>query len=256
VLRYNEANGAFVDTFVPRSSGGLIQPYAVLYGPHDHNLYVTSGQFGGPGHLNAVLRYDGTTGAFLGQFVDSTHLTSPRGIIFGPDGNLYVSDGTGDTDGSGINDGRIVRYNGVTGSFIDEFVPISGNGGMSHPAGLVFGPSVGNPNKLDLYVTNAFSNNSVLRFDGATGAFRGEFVASGSVGGPAAGRGVSDRRRPQGSRAIAAWRSSLLGAPGAPGPLHLAPPRARMAGGRGPVRDVTGRGPAASERPRCATSCS
>jgi hypothetical protein len=182
VLRYNEADGVFVDTFVPRSSGGLIQPYAVLFGPHDHNLYVSSGQFGGPGHLKAILRYDGVTGAFLGQFADSTHLTSPRGIIFGPDGNLYVADGNGDADGNKINDGRIVRYNGVTGAFIDEFVPISGNGGMSHPQGLVFGPSVEDPNKLDLYVTNAFSNNSVLRFDGTTGAFLGEFVASGSGG--------------------------------------------------------------------------
>src|SRR5262245_14136258 len=93
VPRYDEANGAFVDTFVPRSSVGLIQPSAVLYVPHDHNLCVSSGQFGGPGHLKAVLRYDGATGVFLDQFVDSTHLTSPRGIIFGPDGNLYVADG-------------------------------------------------------------------------------------------------------------------------------------------------------------------
>jgi DNA-binding beta-propeller fold protein YncE len=182
VLRYNEANGAFVNTFVPTSSGDLSLPYAVLYGPHDHNVYVSSGQFGGPGHLKAILRYDGATGAFLGQFADSTHLTSPRGIIFGPDGNLYVADGNDDTlTGKGIDDGRIVRYNGVTGAFIDEFVPISGNGGMSHPQGLVFAPSVENPNKLDLYVSSA-ATNSVLRFDGTTGAFLREFVPSGSGG--------------------------------------------------------------------------
>jgi hypothetical protein len=182
VLRYNEGSGAFVDTFVPRSSDGLRQPFAVLYGPHDHNLYVSSGIFGGPGHLKAIQRYDSVTGAFLGEFADSTHLTSPRGIIFGPEGNLYVADGNGDADGSGINDGRIVRYNGVTGAFMDEFVPISRNGNMSHPTGLVFGPSVEDHSRLDLYVTNAYLNNSVLRFNGLTGAFLGEFVASGSGG--------------------------------------------------------------------------
>src|SRR5262245_46922735 len=181
VLRYNEASGAFVDAVVPKGSGGLSQPFAVLYGPHDHNLYVSSGFGAGRGLEKAVLRYDGATGAFLGPFVDSTHLTSPRGIIFGPDGNLYVADGKGDTNGNEINDGRIVRYNGVTGAFIDEFVPISGNGGMSHPSCLVFGPSVEDPSRLDLYVSSAYTN-SVLRFEGTTGAFLGEFVASGSGG--------------------------------------------------------------------------
>ena len=39
-----------------------------------------------------VLRYDGSTGAFLGAFVSagSGGLDEPSGLAFGPDGNLYV----------------------------------------------------------------------------------------------------------------------------------------------------------------------
>src|SRR5262245_41968358 len=68
VLRYSGATGTFVDAFVPKHSGGLNHAYGVLFGPHDHDLYVSSGQFGGPGQLKAVLRYDGTTGAFREEF--------------------------------------------------------------------------------------------------------------------------------------------------------------------------------------------
>src|SRR5262249_55761866 len=76
------------------------------------------------------------------------------------------------------NTGRIVRFEGTTGRFIDEFVPA---GSVGRPSGLVFGPSVEDPRKLDLYVTSLL-NDSISRFDGATGAYRGEFVASGSGG--------------------------------------------------------------------------
>jgi hypothetical protein len=65
----------------------------VLFGPHDHNLYVSSGMFGGVGEPKGVLRFDGTSGAFLDHFAGEARLTGPRGIIFGPDGNLYVADG-------------------------------------------------------------------------------------------------------------------------------------------------------------------
>jgi hypothetical protein len=173
VLRYSGDNGAFIDTMIPKASGGLSQPFAVLFGPYDHNLYVSSGIEGGPGHDKAILRYDGATGAFLDTFVDDTHLTSPRGIIFGPDGNLYVADGDGP--------GRIVRYNGVSGTFMDEFVSITNNGGLAHPQGLVFGPDGRNDGKLDLYVSGAIDSENVFRYDGTTGAFLGKYVADGSV---------------------------------------------------------------------------
>src|SRR5262245_20484495 len=69
VLRYDADTGAFVDEFVSKKSGGLNQPWNVVIGPHDENLYVPSGHFRGPGQIKAVLRYDGTTGVFLDEFV-------------------------------------------------------------------------------------------------------------------------------------------------------------------------------------------
>ena len=179
VLRYDEATGRFVDTFVPKNSGGLTQPYGLVFGPTDHNLYVSSGLFGGTvkgaGRPNAVLSYDGGTGSFLDAFADDNRLTSPRGVVFGPDGNLYVADGTGS------GDGRVVEFNGATGAYIKPFVDIGGNGGLSHPQGLVFGPDGNGDGKPDLYVSSA-ATNSILLYDGTSGHCERAFVASGFGG--------------------------------------------------------------------------
>ncbi len=172
VIRYDETTGAYVDTFVPPKSGGLRHPANLIFGP-DHNLYVGSGTIwdSGDGH-KAVLRYNGTTGAFLDDFADANQVTDPRTVLFGPDGNLYVDDGNGT--------GAVLRYDGTTGAFLGDFVPY-GSGGLSHPSGMVFGPDGKNDGKLDLYVASAGTNN-VLHFDGTTGAFLGQFVPSGSGG--------------------------------------------------------------------------
>ncbi len=95
VLRYNETTGAFVDAFVPRKSGGLIQPYGILFGPDGKNdgkqdLYVASASIYFKNGLKAVpgtstiLRYDGTTGAFNRVFVsaDSGGLQFPSFMTF------------------------------------------------------------------------------------------------------------------------------------------------------------------------------
>src|SRR5262245_59047680 len=67
VLRFSESTGAFVDEFIDHRSARLNQPYSVLIGPHDHNVYVSTGHFQGPGQIKAVLRYSVTTGAFMDE---------------------------------------------------------------------------------------------------------------------------------------------------------------------------------------------
>ena len=85
VLRYDGTTGAFIDAFVTAGSGGLNNPYGILFGP-DGNLYVAS-----DGNKK-VKRYDGTTGAFIDNFVPagSGGLNKPYDLLFGPDGNFYV----------------------------------------------------------------------------------------------------------------------------------------------------------------------
>ena len=92
------------------------------------------------------------TGAFKDVFADDGGLTVPLGLVFGPDGHLYVS--SEDT-------AQVLRYNGTTGAFIDVF---ASGGGLTQPRGLVFGPD------SHLYVSSSGSSQ-ILRYDGTTGAF-------------------------------------------------------------------------------------
>jgi len=101
----------------------------VTFGP-DGNLYATSN-----GATGGVLKYDGTTGAFLGAFVGpNSDLSLPRGLVFGPDGNLYVANFGG---------GNVDRFNGTTGAFLGTFIaagsgPPPGSGVLGGPTFLLF----------------------------------------------------------------------------------------------------------------------
>jgi streptogramin lyase len=76
---------------------------------------------------------------------------------------------------SGYGDGRIARFNEVTGAYLGDFVN-AGSGGLTTAHSMTFGPD-GN-----LYVTDV-ENRSVLRYNGLTGAFIDTFVTPGSGGG-------------------------------------------------------------------------
>ncbi|MEQ1744485.1 MAG: GEVED domain-containing protein [Saprospiraceae bacterium] len=113
-----------------------------------------------------IRRYS-SSGADLGDFVavGSGGLNAPRGMEFGPDGNLYVVD---------FQTNRVARYNGTTGAFIDIFVT-AGLGVMSQPWDLHFGPDG------HLYVSSG-ANHKIIKYNGTTGALIGDFVTSGSGG--------------------------------------------------------------------------
>ena len=70
--------------------------------------------------------------------------------------------------------GNVLRYDGVTGNFIEEFVP-SGTGGLSRPDGITFGSDE------NLYVLD-IDLDQVLRFNGGNGDFIGTFGPSGLTG--------------------------------------------------------------------------
>lgn len=144
--------GATLAVFV-----GADQAYA---GPVD--LLVSSS------NSNEVLRYDGTTGAFLGVFASAGNLDAPNGLAVGPDGNVYVSGGKSD---------NVLCYDGQSGALIGEFVSPQ-SGGLDFPHGLTFGPDD------HLYVAGAGSD-AVLRYNGVTGASMGVFASSPELSRPA-----------------------------------------------------------------------
>jgi sugar lactone lactonase YvrE len=150
VVKLDGATGAFVADFVwddpataADESGGLDAPTAAVFGP-DGALYVASFS------QDRVLRCDGATGAYLGDFVaaGASPLNGPdAGMCFGPDGRLYVPS---------FETNRVLRYDGQTGAFLDAFVvPIEG---LSRPRVLRF------RGDGQLWVTS-WGNNRLLRFD-------------------------------------------------------------------------------------------
>jgi streptogramin lyase len=127
-----------------------------------------------------VHRYDATTGAYLGDLGPGGDLDGPLGVTVGPDGRLYVSS---------EESNKVLRYDRQTFAYIDEFIfddpgtpMVDETGGLLGPTTAVFGPD-GN-----LYVAS-FDNDSVIRYNGQTGAFIDVFVPSASNGlnGPDAG---------------------------------------------------------------------
>ena len=162
----------FFDQFITPGSGGLSQPRGIEYGP-DGNIYISSEShpFDDPVQIGFVKRYDGQTGAFMDTFAAHPAMTGAKDVEFGPDGNLYVSNNIDDD---------IYRFDGTTGAFIDVFVPTA-SGGLDTPRQLIFGPDGNSDGTEDLYVASAITD-SILRYDGVTGAFLDAFVAAGSGG--------------------------------------------------------------------------
>ena len=97
VVRYDAQTGAPLGTI---AGGGLDGPWDATIGP-DGNVYVASSG------TNEILRYQGTTGAFIDSFAVGGGLNAPIAAVFGPDGNLYVSN---------TANHNVVRFDGTSGA--------------------------------------------------------------------------------------------------------------------------------------------
>ncbi len=82
ILRY-KADGTFLGAFIPTGSGGLAGPSDFVF--RDGYLFVVSWT------NNKVLRYDGTTGAYLNEVVSANGLVTPLGILFEANGKFLVT---------------------------------------------------------------------------------------------------------------------------------------------------------------------
>ena len=204
VLRFDGQTGRFIDAFVKDDpatttdeSGGLAGARAIAFGP-EGDLYVDDGP------RNRVLRYDGTTGRFIGVATGESDLRGPVGLSFGPDGTMFVGGGLSDAayafrDGVLVKryacpgqtaitgvlpgaDGRlyaadpgthtIYRFDVASGECLGAFAT---GGGLNIPIGLAWAPD-GN------LLAGSFNTNSVIKYDRVTGAVIGTFVQPGAGG--------------------------------------------------------------------------
>lgn len=153
VYSYDQYTGSPKMTF----RGPLQFATGVTIGP-DGNLYVAD--CGTSLNSSDVVRFNPSTGAYIGVFATMNPPACAFGITFGPDGNLYVAN----------NIGNIQKFNGSTGALMLQY-PCSNpaTGAACYPVDLTFGPD------NNLYVSDTVSGG-VLKFNGSTLVWMGQFV--------------------------------------------------------------------------------
>src|SRR5438034_8377270 len=120
VLRFDDRTGVFIEEF-----GHESEAYeGITMGP-DEKMYVTSNILG----YGDVYRFN-RNGTYVGQFTTGD-LRIPGRLTFGPDGNCYVIGGTWPESPPRW---QILRYNAVSGAFMNYFITNAGT-----PVDLAFG---------------------------------------------------------------------------------------------------------------------
>ena len=193
--RLDPTTGMLIDTFI----SGLHGPYDMVWVGNEL-LVANRG-------TNDILRFNASTGEFLGEFISTDGSYDLNSFARGPDGNFYLGfdstdnirkyDSSGNAlgvfaSGGGLDgpnavlfgpngdlyvaSGRtnqVLRFDGVSGEFLNALP----SGPLSAPIALAFGPDG------HLYVSNHDAPNSrVTRLNGQTGQFIDDFVPAGTPG--------------------------------------------------------------------------
>ncbi len=163
ILRFNGITGAF-ERALANGTGAPYSPNGIVL---NHNIIYAAdlGDIGVPGNVSTYNEHNGMFLGNLSQNVIPPINYHPRSLVFGPDGNLYVSV----RDIHNALGGHILRFN-PDGSFKNDFINDTGGvGKLNRPDGIVFGPD-GN-----LYITSFRADptdvDSIQIYAGKTGQF-------------------------------------------------------------------------------------
>ena len=185
IYEFNPTTGVLLDTLVPPNSSQtvLAGPAGVTVGP-DGNLYISS-QFN-----DSIVEYNVNTQA-LTTFIGPTVLDpiagangdgtfAPAGLLFGPDGNLYVSLNAGQTATSG---GAVVRFDMTTTGGTLTYAGTNSTiaSGLVQPTEMTFGALANDWDSL--YVSNSAAD-TVVKITHAVAASptSSTFIAPGTGG--------------------------------------------------------------------------
>ncbi|TFW27542.1 hypothetical protein E4O92_23735 [Massilia horti] len=191
LLKYTRG-GQLIGAFVPPAgtftSGAEFHPRGVVIGP-DGLLYVSNYDHLDTGLGGHVLRFNPNTGQFIDVFINSVgggacsctnELNRPEGLVFGPDGKLYITSFRADSSDTD----KILIFQGPNGrnpgAYVDRIdLDVVGQP-RAYAQALLFGPN----GYLFVPITaNGPDTGSVRRYDLTTKQYS-NFVAPYAIGGP------------------------------------------------------------------------
>ncbi|MEO9320792.1 MAG: hypothetical protein ABI361_08980 [Nitrososphaera sp.] len=145
ILKFDARTGAFKGVLVsPTEFGAPFNPRGMVLGPHNVLYVADLGDCGfptGPENCGLIRTYDATSGAFLKAYNATSVLQpqgdqfNPRGVVFGPNGLLYISV----YDTQNPLTGNILTLNTHTGKFSIFASSHTCACNLHRPEGLVFG---------------------------------------------------------------------------------------------------------------------